>query len=156
LIRKPWHGLVLEVSNDTQVANAYFGDDDRAAALADTILCERRRTSAATLAYLRTHFSVEKQLKGYAHAILGARLRKPLAYRWQPLTAETRYRLAGWCYLWQGGVYHDFLATHRREEALRRCVERFPDGFDAAQAAIVGVGAPSLEQWRRDGYIVPV
>lgn len=138
------------------IDTVHFGDDDCAAALADTILRERRRTSAATLAYLRTHFSVEKQLNGYARVILGARLRKPLTYRWRPLTAATRYRLAGWCYLWNGGIYHDFLATHRREEALRRCVERFPDGFGVAEAAIVGVGAPSLEQWRREGYIVPI
>lgn len=144
-----------ELLPDELLDKVHFGDAETAAALAAQIIAERRRTSPATLAYLREHYSVQRQVAAYADAILGAQRRGPLAYRHQPLTDETRYRLAPWCYRWDGGFYHDFLAQHRPIEPLAALLDRCGPAWTAAQARLAGVDATTLAHWLREGYVTP-
>jgi hypothetical protein len=123
--------------------------------LAAQIIAERRRTPPATLAYLREHYGVQRQVAAYADAIVHAQRRDPLTYRYQPLADDTRYQLAPWCYRWEGGFYHDFLVQHRRIEPLAVLLDRFGDSCSAAQAHAAGVDGALLDHWLREGYVVP-
>ena len=143
-----------ELLPDDLLDKVHFGDADSAARLAAQIIAERRRTPPATLAYLRQHYGVDRQVQTYAGAIVNAQRRGPLAYR--PLDAATRYRLAPWCYRWEGGFYHDFRAEHRRIDPLAGLLDRFGPEWRADQAHSAGVDAGALDRWLRDGYVVPM
>lgn len=140
---------------DDLLDKVHFGDVDTAAALAVDIIRHQRRTSVETLAYLRQHYSIEGQLAGYAAIILGARKRPPLSYRHQPLSPETRWRLAPWCYQWENGIYHDYLAEHHPLPDLRRLLSAFPEGFSVPDAIARGVNEEAMDSWYRLGYLVP-
>ncbi|MBX0331465.1 glycosyltransferase family 4 protein [Oscillochloris sp. ZM17-4] len=142
---------------DDLIAKVHYDDNEAAAALAAAIVRGGGRTSAATMAYLRRHFAIEDQLDAYADAILGARRVGPPATRARPLGPATRYGLPPWCYTWGDGmVFHDFLARHAHIPALSALAAAHPGGFDAAQAAQLGVSPEALAAWRRDGYLSPL
>lgn len=145
-----------ELLPDDLLDKVHFGDAETAAQLAAQIITERRRTPQAALAYLRKHYGVERQVAGYAEAILNARQRGLLAYRYRALDDAIFYRLAPWCYWWEGGFYHDFLAEHRRIDALADLLDRFGDKWSACQADSAGIEAATLDLWLRDGYVVPM
>jgi glycosyltransferase involved in cell wall biosynthesis len=145
-----------ELLPDDLLDKVHFGDAETAASLAAQIIAERRRTPPATLAYLREHYGVQRQVAAYADAIVNAQPRGPLAYRYQPADDDTRYRLAPWCYRWDGGFYHDFLAEHRRIGPLADLLDRFGDKWSARQAQSAGIEAATLDLWLRDGYVVPL
>ncbi len=134
----------------------HFDDHDTAADIAADIIRSGRRTAPATLAYLREHYGVERQWRRYAEVILGATRRPSLTYRLRPRTAATRYRLAPWCYEWEGGFYHDYRADHTMMPRLAALLSRHPDGFDAQQAAAAGSAPGDLEHWYEEGYLVPI
>lgn len=145
-----------ELLPDFLLDKVHFGDTEMAAALAAGILQQKRRTSPATLAYLHEHYSVARQRAAYADAILNASRRGPLAYRYKPLTQLTQFRLAPWCYRWEGKVYHDFHAAHEPLPLLLELLDAHPDGFSLAAAEKVGVTAVTVDAWYRDGLIVPL
>ncbi len=142
-----------ELLPDELIDKVHFGDAETAAALAAAIIQEKRRTPAETLAYLHTHYDARAQVDGYAQVILGAQRRGPLAYRHTPLTPQTRFRLAPWCYVWEGGIYHDFLAQHRPMPVLARLAQQFAAGFTREQA---GVETAVWQAWYEEGYITPL
>ncbi len=133
-----------------------YDDVDTAADIANDILRTRRRTSAETLDYLHTHYSVERQLAAYAETIENARVAEPLAYTFRPLTPQTRWRLAVWCYLAPRGIYHDFRGDYLAAPDLIRLTNCYPDGWTALAAAQQGIAEAQIEAWYRDGYIVPL
>ncbi|MEI7769554.1 MAG: glycosyltransferase family 4 protein [Chloroflexales bacterium] len=139
---------------DELLAKVHYDDSEAAAAIAADILRAGRRTSAATMAYLRRHFAIEDQLSAYANTILGARRVGPPPTRLPLLGPATRYVLPPWCYAWGDGmVFHDFLARHARMPELCALVAAHPDGFDTAQAAQLGAPPEVLAAWRREGYV---
>lgn len=142
-----------ELLPDDLLPKVHVGDVAGTAALAAAILQERRGVPAATLAYLQRHYGVERQMAGYAQAILQARRRGPLAYRFTPLTAETRYGLAPWVYEWAGGFYHDFQARHILQPRLSDLLRQFPEGFAVGDG---GTTAVDLEMWYRLGLVAPL
>ena len=85
---------------------------------------------------------------------LGAQRRGPLAYRYQPVDGATRYRLAPWCYRWEGGFYHDFRAEHRRIDSLATLLDRYGATWSAREAETTGADAATLAGWLRKGYVV--
>jgi glycosyltransferase involved in cell wall biosynthesis len=139
-----------ELLPDELLPKIHVGDIEAAAGLAATILQEKRGVPAETLAYLQRHYDAAQQVKGYAEAILHARRRGPLAYRFTPLAENTHYCLAPWVYEWAGGFYHDFRADHQPIPRLSALLRQFPQGFTALQA---GVSGTELDEWYRDGYI---
>ncbi|NTU83977.1 MAG: glycosyltransferase family 4 protein [Chloroflexales bacterium] len=142
---------------DDLIDKVHYDDNEAAAAIAAAIWREGRRTPAATMAYLRRHFAIEAQLDAYAGAILGARRVGPAPSSARPLGPQTRYVLPPWCYAWGDGmIFHDFLARHRRMPELSALAAAHPVGFDAAQAAQLGVSAEGLASWRREGYVAPL
>jgi glycosyltransferase involved in cell wall biosynthesis len=141
-----------ELLPDELLPKVHVGDMATAVSLAAAILQDKQPTSPQTLAYLHRHFSAERQLAAYAEAILNARRRGPLPYRYTPEDDTTCYQLAPWCYEWSGGFYHDFLATHQVLPNLSALLRRFPAGFTPAQAA----DAAALTQWRHWGYVSPM
>ncbi len=145
-----------EILPESLIDKVDYDDADAAAERAATILIERRRTPAATLDYLQTHYRVEGQLQRYADAIEHAAVLDELRYEYRPLTSDTRFRLAPWCYLARRGIYHDYRADYLESPGLRELAALFPDGFTTAQATPHGVGAAQIEAWQRDGYLVPV
>ncbi|NWF68128.1 MAG: glycosyltransferase family 4 protein [Chloroflexi bacterium] len=136
---------------DALVDKVDFDDAETAAALAAAILREGRRTPPETLAYLRTHFSLEGMMRAYAAIITGAQKRGPLRHQIVPLDDTTRFRLAHWCYVSARGVYHDFRAAYAPMPQLAAAAQRWPGGFTFAQA---GVARDVLMAWYRDGYVV--
>ncbi|GAB4423124.1 MAG: hypothetical protein OHK0015_00340 [Chloroflexi bacterium OHK40] len=142
---------------DTLIDKVHYDDTATAAAIAASILRERRRTSLETLAYLREHFDSRAQLAAYASAILGAQRVGPAPTRVVPLGPETRYVLPPWCYCWGDGmVFHDFHGRHTALPALSALAAANPGGFTAAQAAEHGIVADELAVWRREGYVAPL
>lgn len=142
--------------SDALLDKVHFNDADTAAALAADIIRAQRRTSPAVHRALQQQYSSDRQLAAYADAILNARRRAPLTYRPAPLTAATRFRLAPWCYAWEGGFYHDYLARHAQLPRLSALLQRLPDGFTRREAAQQGVGGAEFDLWYREGYIVPL
>lgn len=143
-----------ELLPDEMMDKVHFGQNGQAAAIAAEIIRTGRRTSAETLAYLQANLGVKAQLDGYADAILNAQQRGDLVYGYTPRTAHTRYRLAPWCYVWSGGVYHDFKAEHADLPELVEVVNGLPEGFTVAEAAQLGISAAVVEGWYREGYVV--
>ncbi len=129
-----------------------FGDIDSAAAIAHSILSERRRTSPSTLHYLKAEFSQEAMVKAYADVIVNAVKKPPFQYRVPQLSEYTRYRLAPWCYVsLSKGIYHDFRNSYVVDERLAQLNREHPEGF-ASEA----VDPENLHAWLDDGYIVPL
>ncbi len=137
---------------DEHIDRVDYGDIDAAAALADRILSERRRTSPATLRYLKADFSLEKMVSRFADVILNAVKKPPINYRLPSLNADTMYKLAPWCYISpRRGIYHDFRAVYQRDDALIRLASDQPGGFPGSE-----VDGARLHAWLDDGYVVPV
>ncbi|ANV89306.1 glycosyltransferase family 4 protein [Picosynechococcus sp. PCC 8807] len=143
-----------ELLPDHLIDKVHFGDAKTAAAIAAQIIIEKRKTSPETLAYLHENYGVQSQLEGYAQAILNAKCRDPLAYRYTPITEKTCYRLPSWCYLWEGGIYHDFFAKHQTIPTLQTLLSEYPEGFTQKEAIASGISPTQLETWYRDGYLI--
>lgn len=140
---------------DNLLDKVHFDDNEDAAARAALILAEGRRTSAATLDHLQTHFDARTQLAAYADLIVRARERGPLPYRLRAIDDSTRWALAPWCYEWSRGFFHDFRAEHRALPGLSALLQRQPGGFTTPDAAQMQVGAETVQGWYREGWIVP-
>ena len=129
-----------------------YGDIEAAAALANEILSERRRTSSATLRHLRTEFSLDAMVSRFADLILNAEKKPPLHYRLPKLDGNTIYKLAPWCYISRKrGIYHDFRASYQIDDELTGLAVEQPEGFLGAE-----VEAERLRAWLDDGFVVPV
>jgi glycosyltransferase involved in cell wall biosynthesis len=133
-----------------------YDDNEAAAALAAAILTDKRRTSQATLDYLHTHYRIDRQLEAYAEAIENAAVLEDLRFEYTPAGPHTHYWLAPWCYVAKRGIYHDYRADYLEAPALQSLIAAHPDGFTPVQAAAHGIDAAQIEDWRRDGYLVPV
>ncbi len=137
---------------DEHIDRVDFGDIDAAVECADAILREKRRTSSATMQYLKAEFSQAKMVSRYANVILNAVKKPRLTYRIPRLDVETRYRLAPWCYISeQFGIYHDFRNAYFRESKLIQLMDRNPAGFQAKIADPI-----LLHRWLDDGFVVPL
>ena len=137
---------------DEHIDRVDYGDVEAAAATAHAILSERRRASDATLAYLKSRFSLQAMVTQYADVILNAVKKPPIEYRVPTLSGETVYKLAPWCFISQSrGIYHDFRNNYQVDGELIRLVDEHPDGFTGAS-----IDSARLHDWLDDGYIVPV
>ncbi|MDE2949723.1 MAG: glycosyltransferase family 4 protein [Chloroflexota bacterium] len=141
-----------DLFSEEHVDRVDYGDIDGAAEQAHAILSEKRRTSPATLHYLKSEFSLETMVTRYADVILNAQKKPPLRYRLPTLGANTRYRKAPWCYLSERfGIYHDFRASYNEDNLLVSTLRANPDGF-----AGKSVDSATLHDWLDNGYIVPL
>jgi len=137
---------------DEYVHHVDYGDVDAAAAQAHAILVARRRASQAALRYLKAEFSLEAMVTRYADVILRAVKRPQLSYTIPKLTAQTRYRLAPWCYLSEErGIYHDFRASYHMDSRLIDMMTAAPDGFRGG-----AVEPACLRDWLDNGFVVPL
>lgn len=132
-----------------------YDDNETAAALAATILSEHRRTAPETLDYLHTHYRIDRQLQAYADAVEDATVLDELHFEFRPAGPHTRYQLAPWCYLARRGIYHDYRADYLEAPALETLIAAFANGFTCDDAAAYGIDGAQIEEWRREGYIVP-
>lgn len=144
-----------ELLPDHLLDKVHFNDHDQAAKLAAQILMEKRRTSPETLAYLQENYGVELQLGRYADAILNAKKLSPMTYHF-PMLQESRWQLPIWCYAWEDKIYHDFRAEHQTMADLCDLIHRFPQGFTPQEASSFGVSSAHLQNWYRQGYLVPI
>lgn len=129
-----------------------YGDIESAVELTHQILTEKRRTSDATLSYLKSEFSLEKMVTTYADVILNAKKKPQLPYRIPQLTDTTQYRLSPWCYISDGfGIYHDFRYDYHNDHQLIDLIQANPDGFTGGK-----VDADMLHQWLDNGFVVPI
>jgi hypothetical protein len=79
-----------------------------------------------------------------------------LRFEYTPASAHTHYWLAPWCYVAKRGIYHDYRADYLEAPALESLIAAHPDGFTPRHAAARAIDAAQIEDWRRDGYLVPV
>ena len=136
---------------DEHINRVDYGDIEATVALAHDILSESRRTSPATLRYLKAHFSLEAMVKRYADVILNAVKKPPLNYSVPVLDGETKYSLAPWCFIaGKRGIYHDFRSQYLNDQTLIALASEHPTGFAGA-----AVDAAQLRAWLDEGYIVP-
>ncbi len=132
------------------IDKVHFDDHDTAAQLTADILAAKRRTSPATMAYLKAHYGIEAQLAAYADVILNTPKQKPMSYQLRPLTTQTRYQLAPWCYVHGGQIFHDYRAEHTAVSALTQLLENHPHGFTTRDAT----QPEEVAEWYKLGYIV--
>lgn len=126
-----------------------YADLDTAAEKAAHILRERRGVEAEVQHWLHEHYNQAQMVTTYADVILNAHKRGSLRYVHRPLTAETRYRQAPWCYVTRDGrVYQDFLGAYSDDPAVVGLLRRKTSGITQADA-------PQVPTWYRDGYLVP-
>jgi glycosyltransferase involved in cell wall biosynthesis len=144
-----------EILPDELVDKVDYGDIETAAALAADVIRTGRRTLPQTLDYLHTRYSIQAQLDGYARLILEAEHKGPLAYRYMPLSDQTRFRLAPWCYIGGRGIYHDFRADYSTDGLLLALLKGCREGFTFAEAEAHGALSDRVRQWYREGYVVP-
>jgi glycosyltransferase involved in cell wall biosynthesis len=131
-----------------------YDDISGTAQKAANILKNRLTVSDATTRWLHTNFQQSAMVEAYADIILNAKKRGNMPYHFTPITPETRFILAPWCYVSGKGIYHDFKGTYFDGDGsneLIQLVEKYPDGF-TFQAYI----RHSIEEWHRDGYLVPL
>lgn len=146
-----------ELLSEDLIDKVDFGDVEQAAALAVDIIRAGRRTSPATLDYLKTHYSVERQRAAYADVILNAQRRGPLRYQLRPIDETTCFKLPVWCYRSTSrGIYHDFQRKFWQDVQFDALIDEHPQGFTFAQAAGQGVTRAQVLDWYAMGYLVPV
>lgn len=146
-----------ELLPDDLLHKVDFDDAEQAAALAAAILQTGERTRPETLAYLKTHYSVERQLARYADVILNARVAPPLKYRAPVMDDHTRFVLAPWCYVSASGqVYHDYRADYTTLGTLGQLLVAQPEGVSRAQASAHGLPPADFDEWYQAGFIVPL
>jgi glycosyltransferase involved in cell wall biosynthesis len=147
-----------ELLPDALLDKVDFGDAEAAADCAFEIIRSRRRTSPETLAYLRTHYSVERQRAAYAEVILNAQVAPPPAYVAPVIDDSTPYALAPWCYLSPTrGVYHDFRADYAAPDGLNALLSAYPNGgLTSAETLAAGMSAADFARCCDDGYLVPL
>ncbi|HRF94425.1 MAG TPA: glycosyltransferase, partial [Aggregatilineales bacterium] len=133
-----------------------YDDVHMAAEKSAQIIKEKRRTSQATMDYIHTHYSTERQLSAYADAILNAEVVAPMRYNHQKLDASTRYGLPVWCYLTHKGVYNDFWAAYHPLGILEGVIREYPHGFTIAQAQSEGVSDDVVVTAYRNGFLAPM
>ena len=137
---------------DEHIDRVDYGDIKAAVDRADAILSAKRRTSPATLRYLRAEFSLETMVARYADVILNAKKKAPLPYSIPQFSSATVYRLAPWCYLSpQYGIYHDFEYAYHNDRELIALVQAHPRGFRGG-----AVDAARLQHWLDNGFVVPL
>jgi glycosyltransferase involved in cell wall biosynthesis len=129
-----------------------FDDTDTAADIVDEILSTERRTSRGTLDYLKVNYNFTDQLEAYAETIENARVHEPMKFQPQMMTPDTAFKLAPWCYLTNGRIYHDFKATYYEDSILLFLLET---GLSVQAAQDFGVSEEQFEGWYREGYIIP-
>lgn len=127
-----------------------YGDLERAAALAASVIVERLRTPVNTLAWLRAHFHQADMVRAYEEVMLGTRKQAPLVYAPMPIEAVRAWRLPTWCYFAEEQLWHDFLGTYLREPELYQLTQAGRATFGSDQAPPL-----QLQAWRREGLIVP-
>lgn len=146
-----------ELLPDHLIDKVDYDDVQAAADIAAEIIQSGRRTSPETMAYLHEHYSIERQLNAYAEIIENAQISQPMTYQHPSISEETRFKLAGWCYLSdKRGIYHDFRADYLQDEGLKEVIQQFVDGFTREQAQGLGIDRALFENFYRDGYIVPI
>ncbi|MCU0496999.1 MAG: glycosyltransferase family 4 protein [Anaerolineae bacterium] len=134
-----------------------FDDAEAAAAIAASIIQSSRRTSPETLAYLKTYYSIERQLQAYADVILNAEIASPMQYRHAPIDESTRFKLAPWCYANAlGRVYHDFRADYASLGVLGTLLDQHQDGITFTDARQADLRDEDILRWYREGYLVPM
>lgn len=134
-----------------------FNDHAEASRKTAHILQSGLRTDPAVIAYLQAHYGVQRQWSAYAETILGASLVEPLRYQLEPIHAETQFQLAPWCYRTENGaIYHDFRADYAHSETLERLLSQYAGIFSLTQAQADGVASVQVQDWLREGYIVPI
>jgi glycosyltransferase involved in cell wall biosynthesis len=145
-----------ELMPDHLIDKVDYGDVDEAARIAAEIIRSGRGVSDESMAYLHTHYGVERQLAAYADAILGATKRDALAYRHLPVDSSTRYGLAPWTYVSERGIYHDFLGNYYQLPALVRLSDTMLEGFTREQMLAGGMSEDECRSCVADGYVIPV
>lgn len=142
---------------DNLIAKVDYGDTEAASAHATAILGGKEGVSAAALAYLRQHFSLEQQVHAYVDAIVGATKQPPLTYHHRSLTTIPRFVLAPWCHCSTDGqrIYHDFLGHYETLPSLVDLVHAQPQGFGWDAAAAAGLNAKAVTDLVQRGLIVP-
>lgn len=134
-----------------------YGDLETAAAICDEIIRTKRRTSSETMDYLHTHYNQVGQLERYREVLESAALSPKMAYQPKPITDETLFALAPWCYRSPvRGFYHDFRADYRDIPQLDALLRDNPSGFVRQSALNQGLERAAIDDWYRSGYIVPV
>ena len=142
-----------ELLPENLVDKVDYDDITGAAEIAAGIIREGRRTSPRTLTYLHEHYGVKKQRAAYADVILNAQHAEPLRYQLKPITEETQFKLAPWCYHAQNGIYHDFRTNYVQSTVLDHLLSLPALTIHSAQTE--GIDRETVMQWYRDGYIVP-
>lgn len=146
-----------ELMPDDLLDKVDFNDAEAAAAKAAEIIQSGRRTSPAALDYLKTHYSIDRQLSQYADAILNAQRVEPMHYRHPALTDSTRYQLAPWCVVSSSGqIYHDFHTNYVSLGALGDLLAAHPQGVSITQASAHGIDRATFTSWYQRGYLVPL
>ena len=146
-----------ELLPDALLDKVDYGDVAEMAKIAAQIIREGRRTSPETMAYLHTHYGIQRQLAHYAEIIEAAEVAPPLVYQHPHLTDRTRYRLAPWCYLSQTrGIYHDFEANYTEHPQLIDLIQKHPGGFTPQVARQAGISEAEFQRLFRSGIITPL
>ncbi|MEM7254344.1 MAG: glycosyltransferase family 4 protein [Pseudomonadota bacterium] len=140
---------------DALIAKVHYDDAEAAAEFAWDILSNRRETSDDALAFIADEFSVDKQLAGYADAIINAELAQPEPLPpASPITEDTSFRLAPWCYRSsETRFYHDFNARHDDIPALASAL--VDDRVTRSRARQLALSPNTLESWYEAGFIIP-
>lgn len=84
------------------------GDITQAAELAAEIIKGRKRVSQDAREEILRRFSLEKQLLSYESIISGCEKRAPLNYQQPGWQKGGSFKLAPWCFMTQGRIYHDY------------------------------------------------
>ena len=108
--------------------------------------------SDETMDWLHENFKQDDMVKAYADIILNAEKRPLLEYQFNPITDETRFVLAPWCYVTKHGIYHDFKGQYCELDDLTRLVSQHDeDGFTFEAAS-----EKEIMEWYKEGFLVPI
>lgn len=145
-------GTYRQMLPEAHVAMVDYDNTEEAAEKAAAILNDRQRVPQSTLDWLHANFQQSEMVAGYADAILNAETRAPMPYRAQPLTADTRFRLAPWCYIADGHIYHDFEGRYYDADKLITLLTTHEDRL----LSFASTDRDTLMGWYRDGLLVPL
>jgi glycosyltransferase involved in cell wall biosynthesis len=111
-------GVHRSLLADALIHKVDYWDSEAACKIALSILEDRQKVSETIRLKILATFDLQKQMSAYEEIILNAQKKPRLEPIFAPVTANSIFTLAPWCFLSEKGIYHDYLGKFLTAQEL--------------------------------------
>jgi len=147
-------GVHRTLMPDELIDKVDYGDIESAADRIAAIHGGRKTDMNATFDYFRANMDRQQQVESYAAIIENCKKRKSLTFSLPPSDPKQGYRLAPWCYLNGGRIYHDFEGIYDQDTQFGQLIAQY-DTITQEIAIAFGITPEKWESWINRSWLVP-